>query len=32
MITMLGGWPGCLAPWIDGLVPGTAQQAMYAAA
>jgi len=23
-------WPGYLAPWIDGLVPGTAQQAMYA--
>jgi hypothetical protein len=23
-------WPGYLAPWIDDLVPGTAQQAMYA--
>jgi ABC-type multidrug transport system fused ATPase/permease subunit len=23
-------WPGYLAPWIDGIVPGTAQQAMYA--
>jgi hypothetical protein len=27
---LLGYWPGYLAPWIDGLVPGTAQQAMYA--
>ena len=27
---LLVGWPGYLAPWIDGLVPGTAQQAMYA--
>src|SRR2546421_1466660 len=23
-------WPSYLAPWIDRLVPGTAQQAMYA--
>jgi hypothetical protein len=23
-------WPAYLAPWIDDLVPGTAQQAMYA--
>jgi uncharacterized membrane protein YphA (DoxX/SURF4 family) len=23
-------WPIYLAPWIDGIVPGTAQQAMYA--
>jgi hypothetical protein len=23
-------WPGYLAPWIDDIVPGTAQQAMYA--
>ena len=23
-------WPSYLAPWIDGIVPGTAQQAMYA--
>lgn len=23
-------WPTYLAPWIDGIVPGTAQQAMYA--
>jgi hypothetical protein len=23
-------WPKYLAPWIDGIVPGTAQQAMYA--
>jgi hypothetical protein len=27
---LLVGWSGYLAPWIDGLVPGTAQQAMYA--
>jgi hypothetical protein len=27
---LLVGWPGYLAPWIDRLVPGTAQQAMYA--
>ena len=26
----LVAWPGYLAPWIDNLVPGTAQQAMYA--
>jgi uncharacterized membrane protein YphA (DoxX/SURF4 family) len=26
---LLVGWPGYLAPWIDGLLPGTAQQAMY---
>src|SRR5687767_13573211 len=23
-------WPGYLAPWIDDIVPGTAQQFMYA--
>jgi hypothetical protein len=23
-------WPKYLAPWIDGIVPGSAQQAMYA--
>ncbi|HEX5596185.1 MAG TPA: hypothetical protein VFX61_09255 [Micromonosporaceae bacterium] len=23
-------WPAYLAPWIDAIVPGTAQQAMYA--
>src|ERR671927_702062 len=23
-------WPSYLAPWIDRIVPGTAQQAMYA--
>lgn len=23
-------WPSYLAPWIDSIVPGTAQQAMYA--
>ncbi|MDQ4011554.1 MAG: DoxX family membrane protein [Actinomycetota bacterium] len=27
---LLVDWPIYLAPWIDGLVPGTAQQAMYA--
>ena len=27
---VLTDWPGYLAPWIDRLVPGTAQQAMYA--
>ena len=27
---LLVDWPVYLAPWIDGLVPGTAQQAMYA--
>src|SRR3954447_6165830 len=27
---LLTDWPGYLAPWIDALVPGTAQQAMYA--
>jgi hypothetical protein len=27
---LLVGWPGYLAPWIDNLLPGTAQQAMYA--
>jgi hypothetical protein len=27
---LLVRWPGYLAPWIDGLVPGTAQQTMYA--
>lgn len=26
---LLVDWPRYLAPWIDGLVPGTAQQAMY---
>ncbi|MET8678231.1 hypothetical protein ABZW18_11745 [Streptomyces sp. NPDC004647] len=26
---LLVDWPGYLAPWIDGIVPGTAQQAMY---
>ncbi|MEV4706903.1 hypothetical protein [Actinoplanes sp. NPDC049316] len=29
-LNLLTDWPGYLAPWIDGLVPGTAQQAMYA--
>src|SRR3954452_15600994 len=27
---VLTDWPQYLAPWIDHLVPGTAQQAMYA--
>jgi DoxX len=27
---LLTSWPKYLAPWIDALVPGTAQQAMYA--
>jgi hypothetical protein len=27
---LLTDWPGYLAPWIDRLLPGTAQQAMYA--
>src|SRR3954467_2603503 len=27
---LLTDWPHYLAPWIDGIVPGTAQQAMYA--
>ncbi len=26
---LLVDWPIYLAPWIDGIVPGTAQQAMY---
>jgi len=26
---LLTDWPTYLAPWIDDLVPGTAQQAMY---
>jgi hypothetical protein len=27
---LLTDWPQYLAPWIDRIVPGTAQQAMYA--
>ncbi|WP_420865660.1 hypothetical protein, partial [Streptomyces prasinopilosus] len=27
---LLTDWPAYLAPWIDGLVPGSAQAAMYA--
>jgi hypothetical protein len=27
---LLVEWPAYLAPWIDGIVPGSAQQAMYA--
>jgi hypothetical protein len=27
---LLADWPKYLAPWIDNLVPGSAQQAMYA--
>src|SRR6476620_10522676 len=26
---LLTDWPGYLAPWVDSIVPGTAQQAMY---
>jgi hypothetical protein len=26
---LLTDWPKYLAPWIDAIVPGTAQQAMY---
>jgi hypothetical protein len=26
---LLTDWPGYLAPWIDDIVPGSAQQAMY---
>lgn len=26
---LLTNWPGYLSPWIDSLVPGTAQQTMY---
>jgi uncharacterized membrane protein YphA (DoxX/SURF4 family) len=29
-VNLLTEWPGYLAPFIDRLVPGTAQQAMYA--
>src|SRR3954470_8021669 len=29
-LNLLTDWPQYLAPWIDGIVPGTAQQAMYA--
>lgn len=29
-MNLLTDWPVYLAPWIDGIVPGTAQQAMYA--
>ncbi|MFD7702102.1 hypothetical protein [Streptomyces caelestis] len=27
---LLADWPAYLAPWIDGIVPGSAQAAMYA--
>ncbi|MDQ4085066.1 MAG: hypothetical protein M3165_04535 [Actinomycetota bacterium] len=27
---LLVHWPTYLAPWVDGIVPGSAQQAMYA--
>ncbi|MGW8761520.1 hypothetical protein ACWGN5_03355 [Streptomyces sp. NPDC055815] len=27
---MLTDWPARLAPWIDDIVPGSAQEAMYA--
>jgi len=26
---LLTDWPGYLAPWVDAILPGTAQQAMY---
>lgn len=26
---LLTDWPGYLAPWVDNIVPGTAQQFMY---
>jgi uncharacterized membrane protein YphA (DoxX/SURF4 family) len=29
-VNVLTDWPGYLAPFVDRLVPGTAQQAMYA--
>jgi hypothetical protein len=29
-INLLTSWPAYLAPWVDAIVPGTAQQAMYA--
>jgi uncharacterized membrane protein YphA (DoxX/SURF4 family) len=29
-VNLLTDWPGYLAPFVDGIVPGTAQQAMYA--
>jgi uncharacterized membrane protein len=29
-VNLLIDWPDYLAPWIDRIVPGTAQQAMYA--
>lgn len=28
-VNVLTDWPGYLAPWVDSLVPGTAQQFMY---
>jgi uncharacterized membrane protein YphA (DoxX/SURF4 family) len=28
-VNLMVDWPAYLAPWIDGLVPGTAQQFMY---
>ena len=28
-VNLLTDWPRYLAPWIDAIVPGTAQQAMY---
>lgn len=27
---LLADWPGYLAPWVDAIAPGTAQQAMWA--
>jgi uncharacterized membrane protein YphA (DoxX/SURF4 family) len=28
-LNLMTDWPGYLAPWVDRLVPGTAQQFMY---
>ncbi|WP_433303330.1 hypothetical protein ACQP2F_11715 [Actinoplanes sp. CA-030573] len=28
-VNLMTDWPGYLAPWVDHLVPGTAQQFMY---
>ncbi len=29
LTNLLTDWPGYLAPWVNDIVPGTAQQAMY---
>ncbi|HEX5199032.1 MAG TPA: hypothetical protein VFW27_03745, partial [Actinoplanes sp.] len=28
-LNLMTDWPGYLAPWVDDLIPGTAQQFMY---